>query len=41
MLSIIGFSLLDGGSEPNTAFMVARLKPFADRKAAPRIRRRR
>ena len=33
-LSIIGFSLLDGGSEPNSAFMVARLKPFADRKAA-------
>ncbi len=33
-LSIIGFSLLDGGSEPNAAFMVARLKPFADRKAA-------
>ena len=34
VLSIIGFSLLDGGTEPNTAFMVARLKPFADRKAA-------
>ena len=34
MLSIIGFSLLDGGSEPNSAFMVARMKPFADRKAA-------
>src|SRR6202040_4069700 len=33
-LSIIGFSLLDGVSEPNNAFMVARLKPFADRKAA-------
>jgi multidrug efflux pump subunit AcrB len=32
-LSIIGFSLLDGASEPNNAFMVARLKPFADRKA--------
>ncbi|MGA3398125.1 MAG: efflux RND transporter permease subunit [Acetobacteraceae bacterium] len=31
-LSIIGFSLLDGGvSEPNAAFLVARLKPFADR----------
>src|ERR1700733_3020588 len=31
-LSIIGFSLLDGGvSEPNAAFMVARMKPFADR----------
>jgi hydrophobe/amphiphile efflux-1 (HAE1) family protein len=33
-LSIIGFSLLDGASEPNNAFMVARLKPFAQRKAA-------
>jgi hydrophobe/amphiphile efflux-1 (HAE1) family protein len=33
-LSIIGFSLLDGASEPNNAFMVARLKPFADRRAA-------
>ncbi len=30
-LSIIGFSLLDGVYEPNAAFMVARLKPFADR----------
>ena len=33
-LSIIGFSLLDGSDEPNAAFMVARMKPFADRKAA-------
>jgi hydrophobe/amphiphile efflux-1 (HAE1) family protein len=33
-LSIIGFSLLDGASEPNNAFMVARLKPFTDRTAA-------
>ena len=34
-LSIIGFSLLDGGVyEPNAAFMVARLKPFADRVGA-------
>src|SRR5271156_1996820 len=33
-LSIIGYSLLDGVSEPNNAFMVARLKPFVDRKAA-------
>src|SRR5271163_1464644 len=33
-LSIVGFSLLDGASEPNNAFMVARLKPFAERKAA-------
>src|ERR1700743_429721 len=34
VLSIIGFSLLDGGNEPNAAFIVARMKPFADRKAA-------
>jgi hydrophobe/amphiphile efflux-1 (HAE1) family protein len=34
VLSIIGFSLLDGASEPNSAFMVARMKPFGDRKAA-------
>jgi hydrophobe/amphiphile efflux-1 (HAE1) family protein len=34
VLSIIGFSLLDGASEPNSAFMVARMKPFADRPAA-------
>jgi hydrophobe/amphiphile efflux-1 (HAE1) family protein len=34
-LSIIGFSLLDGGVyEPNSVFMVARLKPFADRVGA-------
>ena len=33
-LSIIGFSLLDGVYEPNAAFMVARLKPFADRTGA-------
>jgi hydrophobe/amphiphile efflux-1 (HAE1) family protein len=33
-LSIVGFSLLDGASEPNNAFMVVRLKPFVDRKAA-------
>jgi len=33
-LSIIGFSLLDGASEPNNAFMVVRLRPFADRKSA-------
>ena len=30
-LAIIGFSLLDGAQEPNAAFLVARLKPFADR----------
>jgi len=34
VLSIIGFSLLDGGNQPNSAFMVARMKPFADRTAA-------
>ncbi|WP_407159938.1 efflux RND transporter permease subunit [Bradyrhizobium sp. STM 3557] len=34
VLSIIGFSLLDGGNEPNSAFMVARMKPFEDRRAA-------
>ncbi|HUB45850.1 MAG TPA: efflux RND transporter permease subunit [Acetobacteraceae bacterium] len=34
-LSIIGFSLLDGGVyEPNAAFMVARMRPFADRAGA-------
>ncbi|QPF84734.1 multidrug efflux RND transporter permease subunit [Bradyrhizobium genosp. L] len=33
VLSIVGFSLLDGASEPNSAFMVARMKAFADRKA--------
>jgi hydrophobe/amphiphile efflux-1 (HAE1) family protein len=34
VLSIIGFSLLDGGNEPNSSFIVARMKPFADRRAA-------
>jgi multidrug efflux pump subunit AcrB len=33
VLSIIGFSLLEGGNEPNSAFMVARMKPFEDRRA--------
>ncbi len=33
-LTIVGFSLLDGANEPNAVFMVCRLKPFADRKAA-------
>jgi len=33
-LSIIGFSLLDGANEPNSAFMVVRLKPFEDRRDA-------
>ena len=34
VLAIVGFSLLDGGNQSNAAFMVLRLKPFADRKAA-------
>ena len=34
VLSIVGFSLLDGGNQPNAAFMVVRLKPFADRTGA-------
>jgi hydrophobe/amphiphile efflux-1 (HAE1) family protein len=33
-LSIVGFSLLDGGNLPNNAFMVVRLKPFKDRTEA-------
>jgi hydrophobe/amphiphile efflux-1 (HAE1) family protein len=33
VLSIVGFSFLDGVSEPNADFMVVRLKPFADRTA--------
>ncbi len=31
--AVIGFSLLDGGNESNNAFMVVKLKPFADREA--------
>jgi hydrophobic/amphiphilic exporter-1 (mainly G- bacteria), HAE1 family len=31
VLSIVGFSLLDGGSQPNAAFIVVKLKPFAER----------
>ena len=31
VLSIVGFSLLDGGNQPNAAFLVVRLKPFANR----------
>jgi hydrophobe/amphiphile efflux-1 (HAE1) family protein len=34
VLSIIGYSLLDGVNEPNSSFMVARMKPFADRRGA-------
>jgi hydrophobe/amphiphile efflux-1 (HAE1) family protein len=33
-LAIVGFSILDGGAQPNAAFMVARLKPFAERRSA-------
>ncbi len=33
VLSIVGFSLLDGGNQANAAFIVARMKPFADRTA--------
>ncbi|MDQ0475068.1 efflux RND transporter permease subunit [Labrys wisconsinensis] len=33
-LAIVGFSILDGGAQPNAAFMVARLKPFAERQGA-------
>ncbi len=32
-LAIVGFSLLDGGAQSNSAFLVGRLKPFADRTA--------
>ncbi len=34
VLSIVGFSLLDGGNQSNAAFMVMRLKPFDQRTAA-------
>ncbi|MCC6718781.1 MAG: efflux RND transporter permease subunit [Acetobacteraceae bacterium] len=34
VLSIVGFSLLDGGAQSNAAFMVVRLKPF-DQRTAP------
>jgi hydrophobe/amphiphile efflux-1 (HAE1) family protein len=34
VFAVIGFSLLDGANEPNTAFAVAKLKPFADRRGA-------
>jgi hydrophobe/amphiphile efflux-1 (HAE1) family protein len=33
-LAIIGFSLLDGVAEPNSALIVSRLRPFADRRSA-------
>ena len=34
MLAIVGYSMLDSGVESNAAFMVAKLRPFADRTAA-------
>jgi hydrophobe/amphiphile efflux-1 (HAE1) family protein len=34
VLSIVGFSLIDGGSQSNSAFIVARLRAFEDRTAA-------
>jgi hydrophobe/amphiphile efflux-1 (HAE1) family protein len=34
VLSIVGFSLIDGGSQSNSAFIVARLREFEDRTAA-------
>ena len=34
VLAIVGFSLLDAGNQSNAAFLVMRMKPFADRKAA-------
>jgi hydrophobe/amphiphile efflux-1 (HAE1) family protein len=34
VIAIVGYSLLDSGVESNAAFMVAKLKPFADRRAA-------
>ena len=34
VFAVIGFSILDGVNEPNTAFIVPTLKPFADRAGA-------
>jgi hydrophobe/amphiphile efflux-1 (HAE1) family protein len=34
ILSIVGFSLVDGGAQSNSAFIVVRMKPFADRAGA-------
>ena len=34
VLSIVGFSLLDGGNQANSAFLVVRLKPFQSRTGA-------
>jgi len=34
IFAIVGFSIIDGVNEPNTAFVVPTLKPFADRRGA-------
>jgi hydrophobe/amphiphile efflux-1 (HAE1) family protein len=34
ILSIVGFSLVDSGAQSNSAFIVVRMKPFADRASA-------
>ena len=34
VLSIVGFSLVDGGAQSNAAFVVVRMKPFAERTSA-------
>src|SRR5213075_2782360 len=34
VFAVIGFSLLDGANSSNAGFMVAKLKPFEDRRAA-------
>ena len=34
VFAIVGFSIIDGVNEPNTAFVVPTLKPFADRAGA-------
>jgi hydrophobe/amphiphile efflux-1 (HAE1) family protein len=34
ILSIVGFSLVDNGAQSNSAFIVVRMKPFADRASA-------
>ena len=33
-LSVVGFSLIDGGAQSNSAFVVVRMKPFEDRTGA-------
>src|SRR5271165_2752862 len=34
LVGIVGFSIIDGVNEPNTAFIVPTLKPFTDRRGA-------